>query len=222
MMFTPYNNPTEAFEKLYDFIMINWVCHSWTKAIYNAWFYILHPSERIITTPRRWFSTKYAEREWKWYLSWDPSWEKISKYAPIWKNYMDENWNINSNYWRQRQRNWQLDYVINELKRDKSSRRALISIYDGKEHDKYSKDTPCTCFLQFQILEWKLCMTVAMRSNDLIYGFCNDQYQFSKLQELIANEVTNWDTWWYYHFATNLHIYEKHFTIKKDYEKKNI
>ena len=45
-----------------------------------------------------------------------------------------------------------------------------------------------------------------MRSNDLWYGFCNDQYQFSKLQELICERVgVSMGT--YYHFAHNLHIY---------------
>ena len=30
-------------------------------------------------------------------------------------------------------------------------------------------------------------MCVVMRSNDLWFGFCNDQYCFSKLQELVAD-----------------------------------
>ena len=49
-------------------------------------------------------------------------------------------------------------------------------------------------------------MCVTMRSNDLWYGFCNDQYQFSMLQEMIAKEI-NIDMGTYYHFAHNLHIY---------------
>jgi len=49
-------------------------------------------------------------------------------------------------------------------------------------------------------------MSVVMRSNDLWYGFCNDQYCFSKLQELVS-ERTGYDVGTYYHFAHNLHIY---------------
>jgi thymidylate synthase len=45
-----------------------------------------------------------------------------------------------------------------------------------------------------------------MRSNDLWYGFCNDQYQFSKLLELVCKE-TGLDMGSYYHFVHNLHIY---------------
>ena len=49
-------------------------------------------------------------------------------------------------------------------------------------------------------------MCVVMRSNDLWYGFCNDQYCFSKLQELVSQRA-GYDMGTYYHFAHNLHIY---------------
>ena len=51
-------------------------------------------------------------------------------------------------------------------------------------------------------------MSVVMRSNDLWYGFCNDQYCFAQLQLLVAEE-TDYEIGTYYHFAHNLHLYEK-------------
>ena len=48
----------------------------------------------------------------------------------------------------------------------------------AKEHKFYSKDTPCTYAIQFTIVNNRLNMAVLMRSNDLWYGFCNDQYLF--------------------------------------------
>ena len=57
-----------------------------------------------------------------------------------------------------------------------------------------------------QIVDGKLCMSVMMRSNDLWYGFCNDQYCFSELQKMIAKRL-KLDTGRYYHLATNMHIY---------------
>ena len=63
---------------------------------------------------------------------------------------------VNSNYGYQWERNYQLDYVIAKLKHDKDTRHAAISIYDGKEHAKYRKDTPCTYAVQFTILNNKL------------------------------------------------------------------
>jgi len=87
-----------------------------------------------------------------------------------------------------------------------SSRQAAISIYDGKEHNEYATDTPCTYAIQFTIMHGRLDMCVTMRSNDLWYGFCNDQYQFSKLQEMISKRL-NIETGVYYHFAHNMHLY---------------
>ena len=58
----------------------------------------------------------------------------------------------------------------------------------------------------------KLNMCVTMRSNDLWYGFCNDQYCFSRLQLLISKEL-NIEIGTYYHFAHNLHLYNN--IIKK-------
>ena len=56
-------------------------------------------------------------------------------------------------------------------------------------------------------------MTVMMRSNDLVYGFCNDQYCFSKLQEYVANEL-NAHIGTYTHIVHDMHIYKKHFNLK--------
>ena len=76
----------------------------------------------------------------------------------------------------------------------------------AKNIDDYSNDTPCTYAVQFTVLNGKLNMSVVMRSNDLWYGFCNDQYQFSNLQMYVAYEL-NLPVGTYYHFAHNLHLY---------------
>ena len=114
--------------------------------------------------------------------------------------------NVNSNYGWQWKRNNQIDKVIEILKDYRETRQATISIYDGKEIGKYMHDTPCTYAVQFTITQQKLHMCVTMRSNDLWYGFCNDQYQFSKLQEMISKEI-GYEMGTYYHFAHNLHVY---------------
>jgi thymidylate synthase len=47
-----------------------------------------------------------------------------------------------------------------------------------------------------------------MRSNDIWFGFCNDQYCFSKIHELVCLE-TGLDIGEYYHYAANMHLYLK-------------
>ena len=116
------------------------------------------------------------------------------------------NGNVNSNYGWQWKRNDQLNRVINLLKNKPDTRQATISIYDGKEMLDYDYDTPCTYAVQFTILHGRLDMCVTMRSNDLWYGFCNDQYCFSKLQKMVSDEL-NIEPGVYYHFAHNMHLY---------------
>jgi thymidylate synthase len=178
-----------------------------TFALLNEGFYIDNPMDNKITFDFRNWTVDYAEKEWQWYLSKNPSAEEISKSAPIWRQHMDSGGHVNSNYGYQWSRNSQIDYVVHELKRNPQSRRALLTMYDGKENAGYAKDTPCTLNIGFTIADNKLNMNVMMRSNDLWFGFCNDQYCFSKLQQLIANRLSI-EIGWYYHFTNNLHLYD--------------
>jgi thymidylate synthase len=205
-----FNDATEAFDYLLDKIRLDGIDFNGTKALFNVGFYIEDPSKKIITNKERKFSEKYAESEWLWYLSGDRSVERLGaihgNVPPIWLRMADEDGNVNSNYGWQWKRNNQLYKVIAMLENNPNTRQAAISIYDGKEIDNYSKDTPCTYAVQFTILDNKLCMSVLMRSNDLWYGFCNDQYQFATLQQWVAENLSI-ETGWYYHYAHNMHLY---------------
>jgi len=205
-----FKNANEAYEYLHDAIIQHGVDFAGTKALFNVGFYITDPLDNNITNEERNWKHKYAWSEWQWYLSGDPNIKKLGeiygKVPAIWKRMADTDGNVNSNYGWQWQRNDQLNHVIRLLKDDPETRQAAISIYDAKEWDKYTYDTPCTYAVQFTILHGKLDMCVTMRSNDLWYGFCNDQYCFSKLQEMVSNEL-NIEPGTYYHFAHNMHLY---------------
>lgn len=201
-----------ALQYWYDYIISDGIIFQNTKAIFNCGFVLNYPAQNEINLKWRKWKKEYAEAEWQWYLSGNRHAGEIAKKAKIWYDCMDKDGNVNSNYGYQWNRGDQINYVVNELKRNLESRRACISIYDAKEHHLYEKDTPCTMSINFYILKNKLNMSVLMRSCDLIYGFCNDQYCFSELQKMIANKL-NIDIGQYYHYSTNLHIYEKHFNI---------
>jgi len=205
-----FRNANEAYEYLHDQIIQNGVDFGDTKALFNVGFYMTDPKDRkIVNKERRWNLT-YAESEWQWYLSGDRNTSKLGeiygKIPEIWKRMADKDGDVNSNYGWQWQRNNQIDHVVSLLKVDPETRQAAISIYDAKEHECYTRDTPCTYAIQFTIVNDRLDMCVTMRSNDLWYGFCNDQYQFSKLQEMISKKLKI-DTGVYYHFAHNMHLY---------------
>src|SRR5210317_1913353 len=205
-----FKNANEAFDYLHDALIKTGVKFSDTVALFNVGFYMENPSDKIIRSKNRKWNQKYAEAEWQWYLSGDPRISKLGELygsvPPIWEKMADENGEVNSNYGYQWRRCDQIDYVVAKLKDNPETRHAAISIYDAKEWLSYKKDTPCTYAIQFTILNNKLCMSVYMRSNDLWYGFCNDQYQFASLQELVA-EMLSIKTGSYYHHAHNLHLY---------------
>ena len=205
-----FRNANAAYEYLHDKIIREGVDFADTKALFNVGFYITDPMDnKIINRERNW-KEEYALAEWQWYLSEDNSIGKLGEIygtiPQIWYKMADAAGKVNSNYGWQWGRNNQIDYIVDLLKNNKDTRQAAISIYDAKEHDCYSKDTPCTYAVQFTILHGRLNMCVVMRSNDLWYGFCNDQYCFSQLQEMISLEL-GIETGTYYHFAHNMHLY---------------
>jgi len=217
-----FKNANEAFEFYYDYINNHGIEIGNTKAIFNEGFYILNPMDHEIRSDFRKWKNDYAELEWQWYLKGDPNADKISSYAKIWKKHMDENGNVNSNYGFYFYYNNQLNNIIDKLKSDNNSRQAWLTIYDGKQIEKslttnngYSTDTPCTLNVGFNIINGKLNMVVLMRSNDLWYGFCNDQFCFSRLMGMVAHAL-NIELGYYFHWVQNFHLYKNKLHARMD------
>ena len=209
-----FKTANEAFHYLMPYIVEHGVDFDNTRALFNVGFLIKDPHWCHSITNRngvkRDFNLKYAKAEWQWYLSGNRSVKKLGelygKVPAIWKRMADADGHANSTYGWQWKRNQQIDYVVSLLASNPNTRQAAISIYDAKEHYDYASDTPCTYAIQFTILNNKLNMCVTMRSNDLWYGFCNDQYCFSQLQIMVAEKLAI-PVGTYYHFAHNLHLY---------------
>ena len=211
-----FKRANDAYEYYHDKIIREGIEFGDTKALFNVGFYIENPLDNAIENKERKWNPVYAEAEWQWYLSGDRNIAKLAelygKVPEIWKRMAFPNGNVNSNYGWQWRRNDQIDYVVNLLRNEPETRQATISIYDGKEHDTFAFDTPCTYAVQFTIVNNRLNMCVVMRSNDLWYGFCNDQYCFSRMQEMVCNELNteipaDIELGTYYHFAHNMHLY---------------
>jgi len=211
-MKTRFYNADSAFSYFLNEIRCNGVEFGDTKALFNVGFTMEHPNDMVILNSERNWNREYADAEWRWYLSGDPSIDRLGalfgSIPPIWERMADVNREVNSNYGYQWNRNKQLDNVVAMLESNPDTRQAAISIYDAKEINDghYQNDTPCTYAVQFTILNNKLNMAVVMRSNDLWFGFCNDQYCFASLQMLVAYEL-GIECGEYYHYAHNLHLY---------------
>tara|TARA_R110002167_G_scaffold86698_2_gene234552 strand:+ start:7820 stop:8497 length:678 start_codon:yes stop_codon:yes gene_type:complete len=205
-----FTNASEAFNYLYEYINLFGKDFADTRALFNVGFYIENPLDNEISNPDRLWNKDYASSEWEWYLSGDPSIHKLGeiygKVPSIWTRMADKYGMVNSNYGYQWGRSDQLNNAIRALQSNSYTRQAAISIFDGKENHRYETDTPCTYAVQFTIIDNTLDMSVVMRSNDLWYGFCNDQYCFSELQRYVAKRV-GVPVGEYYHYAHNLHLY---------------
>ena len=176
-------------------------------------FTLTDPTKLDITSEARKFSKNYAVSEWLWYLSTDRSAENIGKLAKIWSNIADENGEVESNYGSYFWLQW--SWVYNELLSDNDTRRATMVV--NQPHHKHAnpKDYPCTQYVQFLIRDGRLHMSVNMRSNDIIFGLCNDVFTFCLFQQMMLNELNSrgldLELGEYHHFAGSLHLYETHF-----------
>lgn len=208
-----FKNANEAFNHFYYRIQEDGIVTRDTKALFDVGFLIQEPLDNLITNENRAWDINYAEAEWQWYLTGDSSIYRLGyiygKIPKIWQMIANEDGRVNSNYGFYWFTLGQYDSVLQILRDDPESRRASLSIYDANDINMYSKDTPCTYAINFSILKNKLNMSVMMRSNDLWFGFCNDQYCFSRLQEKMVKDL-NIEIGTYFHFVNNLHLYKKH------------
>ena len=179
-------------------------------------FSISDPMDLNIMYPSRKFNQTYALVEWLWYLAADPKVHNIGKYASIWNMIEDDNGEVESNYGTYLfPEQW--EWVINELLDDTDSRRATIPINQPYHKNKNNKDIPCTQYLQFFIRNNKLHLGVSMRSNDIVFGMCNDIFTFCLFQQLMFNELKGKNKKLrlgkYHHHAGSLHIYDRHYSM---------
>lgn len=207
-----YKNATEMFEQNYHYVNSYGKNFAGTKTVFNKSFTVLNPLDRVIQTKSRAFKQDYAEFEWEWYLNGDRDASEISERAKIWKNMMiPGTTEVNSNYGYFWKLGGQLmNQIVDELKSNPESRRAIVVHYNLNELERYKYDTPCNLVLNFFIEDEKLHLTVFARSIDLWFGLCNDFYTFSKLMELVSENLSNIKIGTMHWFITNLHLYERH------------
>ena len=200
------------------------------KEILGYQFKILNPRNRIPYVKGRDFSIHYMVAELLWYLSGNDSTNWISNYSTFWSKISDDGETANSAYgariFKSHDRiaktvdeNWtQWNYVVEELKKDPDSRRAVIHIRSPQDSILAQLDVPCTLSLQFFLRGDKVYMVTSMRSSDVILGLAYDVPAFTLFQELLALQLTKelgrpiglGD---YTHLSASLHVYERHFKM---------
>lgn len=187
------------------------------KELLNVNFELTNPLASWVTLKARNASKDYWAQELTWYLSGSLDVKDIAHASKFWLQLADDNGQVESNYGRLCLHDrfyglTQVEFCLEELKKDLMSRKAVIN-YNQPKHKKHnSKDFVCTICQGFQVRNYKLHSSVVMRSCDLIYGLTYDINWFSYLMQLMAKELKlkvgslNW-------FGFNLHVYTKHFEM---------
>ena len=110
-----------------------------------------------------------------------------------------------------------IPFVIADLKRNRESRRAIISIRDN-DVDSRSSDPACMQSIQYFIRNGRLDCMILFRSNDLPEAFFFNAFALIMLQEKIAGEL-GVEVGTYTHRSNSMHCYEKDFQLLGNFAK---
>ena len=182
-------------------------------------FTLLNPRKRCILNSRRKWSFPLAIGEFCWHISGSNELQFIQYYAKRWGKFSEDGSTIHGSCYghkifaTQERQPSQWEQIIQLLKIDSQSRRAVLSFFDtGSGLDAGAKDIACACTLQFIIRYNKLYAISYMRSNDAIWGLPYDIFLFTMLQEMLACEL-GLALGTYTHFVGSIHVYEDYLEL---------
>jgi thymidylate synthase len=186
-----------------------------TREILGRVTSLQRPYERYLFVPKRHNDVfaQFAETMWMLAGRDDIAW--LTEYLPRAPEFSDDGATWHGAY-GPRLRRWdrsidQLDEVRRLLSEDLASRRAVMSLFDPARDYADSKDIPCNNWLSWMARDGKLHLSVAIRSNDAMWGFSGvNAFEWSVLQEFMAfwlgleiGPAT--------YFAASFHLYDIHF-----------
>lgn len=181
---------------------------------------LCHPNERELLNSSRRPNLAAQIAETMWVLAGRNDVEFLSHYLPRAPQFSDDGRTWRGGY-GPRLRAWpvrngsddfldQLAFVVDLLRDDPLTRRAVINIYDPQTDTAAGLDIPCNNWLSFSSRLGKLDLHVAVRSNDLMWGWSGiNAFEWSVLQEVVAGLLgINVGS---LHFSTtSLHLYDRH------------
>ena len=176
---------------------------------------------------------KYVKAELDWYKSMDLSiigHEGIES-NPTWQSCCtkDEKKEINSNYgWCvfSEENGSQYDNCLEVLKKDKTTRNAIIMYNRPEIYKDYKRDGMhdmiCTFMSHFFIRNNKLYMIHNMRSNDIRYGFiCSDLawncFVYQNMYEDLKSTYPDLEVGTIIWTSDSMHLYSRHFEDLKNF-----
>ena len=153
-----------------------------------------------------------------WFLKGDTNIKYLKdNNVSIWDEWADENGDLGPIYGKQ-WRSWlapdgrvidQISNVIDQIKRNPSSRRLIVCAWNPADIDKMALP-PCHTLFQFNVANNKLSCQLYQRSGDLFLGVPFNIASYSLLTMMIA-KVCNLELGDFIHTIGDAHIYLNHF-----------
>ena len=171
------------------------------------------PLERCLFLPHRGNEIVATIAETLWVLAGRDDIGWLSVFLPRASDFSDDGVRWRGAY-GPRLRNWhgvdQIAQNLRLLREEQSTRRAVISLFDPDRDFVHSKDIPCNNWLHWLIRDNQLHLNIAVRSNDIIWGFSGvNSFEWSVLQEMMAHwlGMNVGDATF---FASSFHLYDRH------------
>jgi len=177
-----------------------------------------HSRERVLFEVARDGNPFFHLFESLWMLAGSQDLEFLLRFNKKMADYSDDGKTVRGSAYGYRWRHHfndldQLRWVTELLKKDPTTRRAVLAMWDAREDLGIdSKDIPCNTHVYFRIRRDQfrgtvLDMTVCCRSNDMIYGgYGSNVVHFSILQEFIACSL-GIEAGKYTQISNNAHVY---------------
>lgn len=182
----------------------------------------LHPDHRVLISATRDANPVFHVVEALWMLAGRHDVRQLEYFNKRMKTFSDDGVKLHGAYGRRWRRHFgddQLAAAIRELRRDPSSRRCVIGMWDPMLDPAVAanggKDVPCNTQLYVAIRNGRLCMQICCRSNDAIWGaYGANAVHFSMLQEYLASMI-GVPIGWMEQTSFNLHYYPEHFSAER-------
>lgn len=170
----------------------------------------------LLTTKK--LHLKSIIHELLWFIAGDTNIDYLNRHGvTIWDEWADENGELGPVYGRQ-WRSWpapdggaidQLARVIEELKRNPSSRRLVVSAWNPAEIGEMALP-PCHCLFQFFVSKGRLSCQLYQRSGDVFLGVPFNIASYALLTHMVAQSagLAPGD---FVHTLGDAHLYHNHF-----------
>lgn len=168
---------------------------------------------------KRYLNPFFAIAEAAWIIDGSNKLSPLKYFISSYDKFSDDGDILNGAYGYRARKHFEIDQIneiVSLLKRDSTTRRAVITLYSPDDlSNSNSRDIPCNTSIFFKIRNSKLDMMVINRSNDLFLGIPYNVFVFNVLLKYIASEV-GCEVGKQTHVTDSLHVYEKDYDAVKD------